>query len=341
MPALLGRMLADLGATVRKIDICSGERVKSATNYDTAFNVGKSIVSELEAAQYVRGTDVVIWDREHRLPSTWDPIAWHTKLPMTILLTLTPFGFDGPFADIKSSDLVNLAMSGYLGLTGNSGSAPVKPSVPFVSYRHACYHALSGLLLALRFRRLHQIGGHVDVAVRDTGLWMLTNAYQCWDLAGINPQRQGSKYSIGDMSRMMPSLFTCADGSIVWMPLAGRNAAGTIALVAWMEREHAAPAELMALDWSNFELRSNDAIETFLEPFRAFFLTKTRTELRAEAVRSGILLAPVYCFGELCEDPQLIHRGAFAQHNALGALLPRAPVSFSSLHWSFADTPRG
>jgi benzylsuccinate CoA-transferase BbsE subunit len=195
-------------------------------------------------------------------------------------------------------------------------------------------------LLALRRRRQTGRGTLIDVAMRDTGLWMLTNAYQYWDLARTNLRRRGSAYIVGDVTRSLPSVFACRDGYVVWMPLAGRLAHGTARLVAWMAEEGAAPDWLQAIVWEDFELLSQAEIDRFLAPFIAFFAGRTRAELLDAALKHGIMLAPVNAIADLLADPQLAARGAWVAHTLDGrdTLLPRAPVRISGVDWSPAQS---
>jgi benzylsuccinate CoA-transferase BbsE subunit len=348
VPAFLGRMLADLGARVvklheRRFEPAGACSAGSATAmYARVFGVGKETVDEASLAELLPAADVVICAHADEVFGPCGLRKWQASHPRQIIVTLTPFGASGPYAERPSSDLVNSAMSGYLYLTGAPDGPPLKPSVPYLSFRHACSHALAGVLLALRRRRQTGNGAHVDVSIRDAGMWMLAQALPYWDLAGINLRRIGNAHMVGDVSRTLPLLFDCADGRVVWIPLAGRQARGTARLVRRMAEEGAAPAWLQEIDWTTFELFTAEAIERFLAPFVAYFRTKTRAELLRAALEDGTILAPVQPVEALLDDPQLAARGVWTPFldGEATVCLPRAPVQISGVDWSPATDER-
>jgi crotonobetainyl-CoA:carnitine CoA-transferase CaiB-like acyl-CoA transferase len=121
------------------------------------------------------------------------------------------------------------------------------------------------------------------------------------------------------------------------MLLSGRLAIGSIdKLVAWMAEEDAAPTWLRELDWETLELPSQDEVDRFLEPFAAFFLTKTRRELLDAAIQHGFMVAPVNPVGEILADPQLNARDmwSFASVSGQGVRIPARPVQISGVDWS-------
>jgi len=58
--------------------------------------------------------------------------------PRIIMCSITPFGSTGPYKDYKSSEIINMAMSGVMNLSGDPDRAPVMVSIP-----HACLHGSS------------------------------------------------------------------------------------------------------------------------------------------------------------------------------------------------------
>ena len=338
--ALLGRMLSNLGARVgllqRAVDLDAGLPPDDVGCYRAAFRLGKSPVELEDLSQACGAADIVLASHLSDFPQLGALAAWSSRFPHAILVTITPFGTSGPLADRASSDLVNMAMSGYLNMTGPDGGPPLKPSAPFLSWRHASNHGLAGLLLALRHRRLTGVATHVDVAARDTGLWMLTHTYQYWDMARVNLRRKGSARDVGKPGNHVPSLYQCADGLVVWMLLSGRLAQGSLdKLVNWMRAEGKAPDWLLGVDWLTLDLTAVPDITSFMAPFANFFLTKTKLELLDRAIADGYMIAPVCSVEELLKDPQLAARGIWceARWDEIGVRLPAAPVVFRSLQW--------
>jgi benzylsuccinate CoA-transferase BbsE subunit len=359
-----GKSFADLGADVIKVEPLGGDPArglppiaelhdgKPASLYWEAYSFGKrSVTADLgteEGQEVVRRlvstADVVI---ESFAPGTLDRLglgydALRTINSGIVLTSITPFGQTGPYADWKGSDLVHFAMGGYLHMTGPKGGLPLKPSMPYQSWQFASQHAVAGTLLALRQRKKTGIGAHVDEAIRDTGLWMLSNTYQFWDMLGINLQRYGAQRDIGGAVRL-PNVFPCLDGYVIWLFQSGQRGKDTAALVDWMKEQGMAPDWVAETDWEAFDLLEvpADVPVRLAEVFSAFFATRKKLDLLEWAVTSGVMLAPVQSIDDLLRDRQLATRRTWRmaelKDGAEPALIPGPPIRLSNGDWE----PRG
>ena len=50
--------------------------------------------------------------------------------PGLVMVSITPFGQDGPYADYLATDIVGMALGGFMSLTGDSDRAPLRLSFP-------------------------------------------------------------------------------------------------------------------------------------------------------------------------------------------------------------------
>lgn len=360
-PLFLGKWLSDLGADVLRLEPPGGDPCRRLGPF---ANGRVDPDASLLWSFYAAGSRSVIVD-----PSTADGQELFRKLvttadvlveafppgtletrglgfsslseirPSLIQVSLTPFGQTGPWATKKSSDLVNFALGGYLHMTGPAEGPPLKPSMPYQSQLHAANHGLLGLLVALRHRRRTGRGCHVDVAARDTGLWMLTHTYQHYDIGGINLKRQGAAR---DMGRGTPirSIYRTRDGYVVWLFQTGPANAGVMrSLVKLMDSKGAAPAWLHDIRWEEVDLRSANAEERqrYDAVFRDFFATQTNAELFSWALEHGAMLAPVNTVAEVLGDPQLEARSAWTRlpdsNLGAGIRVPRSPVQMTEGRW--------
>ena len=341
-----GKAFADLGAEVIKVEPPGGDPARSlpplartgdggATSlYWAAYMIGKrSVTADLtsdEGRALVRrlaaGADVLI---ESFAPGTLDSLGLgYTQLsaenPRLVLTSVTPFGQTGPYAGRLGSDLVQFAMSGYLYMTGPLDGTPIKPSAPYQSYLHGSMQAVAGTLLALRQRRITGRGAHVDQAMRDTGMWMLTHTYQFYDLLGVNLHRYGSQRDMGGAVRL-PNVYRCRDGYVVWLfqtgHIGGKN---TAALVEWMLAEGQAPDWLLDQDWMTFELitAGQELVGRLAQVFGAFFATKSKHDLLEWALPRGVMLAPVQTLRDVLDDTQLAARESWREVKPPGAQTP-------------------
>jgi crotonobetainyl-CoA:carnitine CoA-transferase CaiB-like acyl-CoA transferase len=359
-----GKAFADLGAEVIKVEPPGGDPARMLPPtarlpdgreiglYWTAYNLGKSsVIADIETAdgrdvirRLVAGADVMIEGYAPGVLGGYGLGFEHLQAenPRLVLTSITPFGQTGPYAGRKGSDLVQLAMSGYLYMTGPKDGTPIKPSAPYQTFLHGSMQAVAATLLALRNRRRTGEGAHVDQAMRDTGLWMLTHTYQFYDLLGVNLRRQGAQRDMGGVLRL-PTVYRCLDGYVVWLfqtgHIGGKN---THALVQWMSDEGMAPDWLREQDWMTFDLLTAGPEMTarLAETFGAFFRTKRKAELFEWAIGRGVMLAPVQTLRDVAEDIQLATREAWRTFDLEGhgpVWVPGPPIRLGDGAWE----PRG
>ena len=149
---LAGRVLADMGADVVKVEKPGGDNArtigpfyhnipdKEKSLFWFAHNLNKrSITLNIETRDgqqifkdLAAKADVVI---ESFQPGYLDKIGLgYDSLedinPGIIMASITPFGQTGPYRDYAASDIVIMAMSGHLYLSGDPDRPPVRFGVP-------------------------------------------------------------------------------------------------------------------------------------------------------------------------------------------------------------------
>jgi len=355
--ALCGRSFADLGADVIKIEPPEGDPGRRLPPFDrrggslywTAYAAGKrSVVIDLDTGAgkaallgLVRVADVLLEALPAGAPDRLG--LGHNALrhenPALVVTSFSPFGRGGPYGERLGSDLVQFAMSGYLNMTGPADGPPLKVSAPYQTWFHGSMHAFAATLLALRRRRRSGQGAHIDLSLRDTGIWMLTHTYQFWDLLGVNLKRQGASRDMGGVLRL-PTIWAARDGYVIWLFQTGHIGGTRLRqLVAWMDEHGMAPPFLHAIDWENFDLLGAGAErrDELVAAFAAFFASRTREELFAWALPRGVMLAPMQTLRDVAADPQLAARGAWRSLEAgeadPPARLPGPPVHMSGARW--------
>ncbi|MCC6223514.1 MAG: CoA transferase [Thermoleophilia bacterium] len=179
-----GRILADLGADVIKIEAEAGDdgrhfgpffegqssyhrllnRNKRGVTLDLKAEAGREILRGL-----VKRSDVVI---ENFRPGVLArlglaPEELLAANPRLVLVSISGFGQDGPLADKPAYDLVVQAMSGIMAVTGPDGGESVRVGISIGDMVPALYAAIA-TLAALRQRDVTGRGQHVDVAMFDS-----------------------------------------------------------------------------------------------------------------------------------------------------------------------------
>ena len=101
--------------------------------------------------------------------------------PGIVYCSITGFGQTGPYAHKPGYDLIAQAMSGLMSVTGNPpgtpGDDPMKVGVG-VSDLFTGLYATVGILAALRHKERTGEGQHIDVALLDTTIAMMSNMAQ-------------------------------------------------------------------------------------------------------------------------------------------------------------------
>ncbi|HVM53800.1 MAG TPA: CoA transferase [Acidimicrobiales bacterium] len=365
---LTGKLLADLGADVVKVEPPGGDPGRRRGPYAGEvphpeeslgwwfFNRGKrGITLDLDRAdgravmrRLAADADVLVesfdpgWLAERGLG--YDDLA--AANPRLVYTSVSPFGQDGPRAGWAATDLVLSATGGPLWLTGDRDRPPVRISVPQY-FLHAGAEAAVATMLALYHTASTGEGQHVDVAAQLATIRTLMNATAFPHLEGVEVQRQGRSVAHGHARFRM--LFPCADGHVTVLITGGALGAMIVkGMLGWIAETDGLPGWLTEVDWAGIDFASlagtdegRDFFERVSDVIGAFFLTRTKDELYAEALRRRFLLAPVNTVADIRADEQLAAREYFVpvDHGERGAVAypgPWAKLSATPL----VDTPR-
>ena len=235
--------------------------------------------------------------------------------PGVVMVSITAFGQDGPYAAFPATDLTGMALGGFMHLTGDPDRAPLRPGFPHF-YLHGSAAGAAGAMLAHTHRALTGEGQHVDVSCQQAVARTLAHAPQIWDIEGAVLQRMGVYRQTSGENRVRIN-WPCADGFVNYMLQGGGVAPSTRALFEWMEEDGFDVAELQAFEWESmgYGRITPEVMDTVAGPMEAFFLRHTREELTRESVSRRILLFPVATPSDLRRHPQLAARGYFTPLN--------------------------
>jgi crotonobetainyl-CoA:carnitine CoA-transferase CaiB-like acyl-CoA transferase len=198
-----GKLLADLGADVIKVEPPEGDRTRLAGPFPgdephpeksglfLALNTNKrSLVLDVadpsnraRLRDLLATADVVIWGngatgaKDDALP-----VEELKRLnPRLVVTSVTPFGRSGPYAGRKSSDLVIFQMSGYAPLVpGGVDDLDASPPLRAGGQQSEFVTGLSaatGTLMALALRDLNGSGGLLDVSAWESMAMMPQSAF--------------------------------------------------------------------------------------------------------------------------------------------------------------------
>jgi len=329
---LCGKILADLGAEVIKVERPGGDRARQRDPYYHdiphpekslfwwAYNIGKrGVTLDLECAdgqdifkRLAKGSDIVIesFPPGHMGGRNLDYSALKELNPGIIMVSITPFGQTGPYKDYKGCDLVCMAMGGPMYLTGDPGKPPLRIGHP-QAFLHASAQAAVGALLALYHRETGGEGQWVDVSAQQSVVACTLNAVPFWELNNVLLQRAGLLRSGMSGGTKQRQTWPCKDGFVAFVMIGGGHGAKTNRrLVSWMQEEGYADDFLKGIDWDVFDMTAltQEVCDRMESLVGKFFLANTKQKLYESAISRGIMLYPVSSPKDIVEDVQLASR---------------------------------
>ena len=316
---LAGRILADLGADVIKVEPPGaaldgpdwrGNNVnKRLLTLDLDVDAGRQAFLRLAArADFLIETAAPGGDRARLL----DPDALMALNPKLIHVSVTPFGRSGPHAEWLASDIELMAAGGAMSLAGEPGGLPVRVSEP-QSGGWAGAQAALGALMALTHRAATGRGQHVDVSVQASVIASIAFAPTYWDMLGQVPTRDGAFMTGRSVHGTRYRCFwPCRDGHLNFILYGGGIGRKTnAALTAWMREAGADPGAMADTDWGEFDptQATQSEVDAIEEPIGRFFLTLAKEEFLEGALQREMLGYPVFNVADIATDPQLDARG--------------------------------
>jgi len=332
--AQCGRILADLGADVIKLEPPSGDTARSRPPFVDdrpgadrglwwlALNANKrGITLDLERAEapavlrrLVERSDALVesfapgWLAERGIgPETL--AAWNERLIHT---SITPYGQDGPLADAPASDLEVTAAGGALWLAGEPGKPPVRTSLPQSPFWAGMYGAM-GTLFAYLARAATGRGQRVDTSAQESMVTVTPPASVHWDVLREEHRRLGpfllGRSIVGARFR---NIWRCEDGYVSFAIQGGAIGRHTgRMLVEWMASRGDVPEVLRTIDWERFDNTTlqQDAVERLEAAIAPFFEGLTKREFFEGVVARNMLGYPVSTVADVYDDAQLRSRG--------------------------------
>ena len=252
MGACCGKLLRDLGMDVIKVEPREGD----ATRHEAPFakghtdregslrfaylNAGKRSITLNIAAEsgrklllaLVACSDIVLEDFAPGYLSARN-LGYEVLLERQnklILVSLTGFGQDGPYAQFKTPDIVGNAMGGLLYISGDPLMTPCNPPET-QSYYYASLFASYGVMLALWQREMRGIGAWIDASIQASMALHEHVAFN-YSAEGRVMKRAGSQHQ----HNAPANLFQCKNG---WIALFVTQNHWPILLKVWEDHDPA------------------------------------------------------------------------------------------------------
>ncbi|HVA03156.1 MAG TPA: CoA transferase [Acidimicrobiales bacterium] len=312
--AMTGRILADLGATVIRVEPPGGDPLRWVAPLGpdgtslrfAAWNAGKTCVEvtgpdDPRLAALLGDTDVVLatpgWPGALELDPSWAPgLVW---------VLVTPFGSDGPRAQWRATDLGVMASTGNMYCTGDPDRAPVRCTEP-TAWSHVGPEAVVATLSALASGR-PQV---VDVSAQEAVMIASMGHVGRYPRTKMRGKRSGA--SVGITREIWP----CQDGFVSFGLRGGKARVANMQTITRLVTEDGldSPA-LTERDWTTYDHNrvSREELDAIAAPIAQYLTRHTMAELYEIAVETNLMLAPANSPSQLIESRQLESRGFFCE----------------------------
>jgi crotonobetainyl-CoA:carnitine CoA-transferase CaiB-like acyl-CoA transferase len=310
----LTMILADLGADVVKIEDPRGgdymrvmppakgglsgrflavNRNKRSVALDLKTDAGRAAMHKM-----ARTADVVV---ETFRPGVLDRLgvgydALRAINPRIILCSVSGYGQTGPYRLRAGHDLNYIALAGMLAMGGEHNGAPFVPGIQIADFGGGALWGATSVLAALFGRERSGEGAHLDVAMCEGSLALMSSELGNMD-AGGPPATRGTGSLNGGLACY--GVYRTADDK--YMSVGSLEPKFWLALNAALGRPGDL-AELMAPLERQHEIRDEIA---------AIFATRTRDEWTDVFSQHDCCVEPVLELTEVADHPQHAERGMF------------------------------
>ena len=300
-----GRLLADLGAQVIKVESGDGDSLRTASplvdgesaffNYLNAAKLGvEAEIGSPRLDSLLPHADIVIHDLLGPQAEAFESVAMAAN-PAAVIVSVTPYGRSGPHHAWQATPFTEWATSGFFYFAGDPAREPL--SLPgHQAEFHAGLHAGVAAMAGLWHARETGQGQRVEISHQEACLndhsWLVS----MWTHMGQIQKRTGSFYA------------KCADGWVFLFTLASYPN-----LFLLMERFDLFEDESLHLPM-NWAARFPEIFAAFSE-WRA---TRSKFEVYHACQELRIAASPVNTMADVAESDQLGSRDWFGTVEAAG-----------------------
>jgi crotonobetainyl-CoA:carnitine CoA-transferase CaiB-like acyl-CoA transferase len=349
-----GKLLANLGAAVIKIEQPGlGDKARSwgpfpqdlphpeKSGLFLFLNTDKkSITLNLETAlgrkifkELIKWANVLIESHPQqemlRLSLNYESLK--KENPSLIMVSITPFGQNGPLSGYQGCDLITSQASTEAfgnpaeGVEDPDRYAPLKGPAHGADFMPGLTAAVC-TMSAIVCQQYQGLGGqHIDVSQQEALASVGRGELAFYAVEGSVPTRQKGRKRRGGI------VYPCKDGNVC----------------IWIGPHYPKIMQMLGNpDWSNIELFADPITRTqYMEEFNGFVTiwTKERTmkEIDDLSIQYGVPCSPIRSVKDLVDDDQLASRNYWVEleHPAAGKLkYPGAPYKLSATPWRLEQT---
>ena len=316
-----GTLLADYGADVVKVEPPGGDPTRNKapfigdevgidrSSYFLFYNTNKrSVTIDIDTPKgqelfkkLAKTADVLIesFPVGHMESKGLGFDSLNAINPSLVMASVTPFGQTGPWSGYQSSDLISLAASGFMQITGDPDGPPLRQGNEQSHFPGAQY-AAAAIMGALFYRDMQGGGGqYIDVSQQEAMITYYTDAHPAlaWMQRGENVTRVGTNSTLVIPLGAYPSSDGWISAGII-TPREWEN------LSQWMY-EVTGNEAIVNDDYkggNQDRAPFNDIITALVIDFTTRF---TSEELFHQGQERNLVFIPVNTVSDLLVDPQL------------------------------------
>ncbi|MEX2562455.1 MAG: CoA transferase [Nitriliruptoraceae bacterium] len=222
-----GRLLADFGAEVIKVEPATGDAVRSMgmhrrgrSLYAASILRNKHLISlDLRTEEgrdvvlrMIPHVDIVVENFRPGTMERWglDHAALSEINPGLVMVRISGYGQEGPYSARAGYGVVSEAVSGLRELTGDPDRPPPRVAVSLTDYISGLYAAF-GAVMAINHRTVTGRGQVVDTALYEAAFSFTEPYVPAFSELGVVATRTGSRL----INNAPNTLFEAADGDVV------------------------------------------------------------------------------------------------------------------------------
>ncbi len=346
------RLMADLGATVIKVEPPVGDRSRAFGPFPhdvpeseasglflhvNANKLGVTLdITSPSGARMLKAllatTDIFVENCEpgYLEGLGLSPSKLRASNPRLIVTSLRPFGMQGRHSHYRGDDMVAWHASGAgQGYLGDPDREPLRGAWHFTDHFAGICAAMASML-ALHAREATGQGQHIDIAEADLMALLCTGPTRIgvYHYVGTYLSRQGKLHAGGAPAALLP----CKDGFVYIHAYEGHQWEGVVKAMG-------------DPDWAKEPMFSGSFMERgqYRDELYAlmndWLMSRTKKEIFEIFQRHRAPCAPLNTMGDLLFDSNFQSRDFFrsVKHPVAGALtLPGAPYQLSATPWALA-----
>jgi crotonobetainyl-CoA:carnitine CoA-transferase CaiB-like acyl-CoA transferase len=326
------KLLVDGGAEVIKVESPEGDSLRSwsASGADlgekdsalfTFLNAGKRSVVGSAADPHVETllaqADLVI--EAHGLESDsgerLDVPALRAAYPSLVVLSITPYGLSGPWADRLATEFTLQAESGSIGMRGLMGQEPVAAGGRLTEWAAGTLAAIAALPAVFHARATSR-GEHIDLSLLESANLIFTNFSETMNRL-MNGSPEDPEHAFLASSVETPSIEPTADGYVGFCTNTRQQFSDFLIMI---DRPDLSDDEELA-QFAGRLMRFDE----WNEIMRAWLTKRTTAEIIELATSWRLPVAPI-CNGETAlTHEQLVARGVYGPDAEGRFIRPRPP----------------